>query len=358
MDNNNNNNNNKAIKQEITKENDHPSPRKHLSSPVSAAVDEWSEGAVSSLLQAYEAKWTLRNRAKLKGHDWEDVAKYVSSRANSSKSPKTQTQCKNKIESMKKRYRSESATADVSSWPLFPRLDLLLRGSGGGGGGGSKAAAGGGGGDPTACSVPVLSNLIAFDQSPATVAVALPPPSPTAIVRSEIVPVSVSAPAPALATVNEGIERNMIDSDGVDSPESKEEVVVTKTIENQLSEKMEIETDCSTPALYSNDKEKDKVQIKNHKTRIPNSRKRRRKGENRDVAESIRWLAKVMMRSEQAKVETMREVEKMRADAEIKRGELDLKRTEIIAHTQLEIARLFASCLGKSVDPSLRIGRN
>lgn len=93
--------------------------------------DEWSEGAVSTLLEAYEAKWVLRNRAKLKGHDWEDVAKHVSSRANSTKSPKTQTQCKNKIESMKKRYRSESATtADSSSWPLYSRLDILLRGTG------------------------------------------------------------------------------------------------------------------------------------------------------------------------------------------------------------------------------------
>ena len=92
--------------------------------------DEWSEGAVSSLLEAYESKWVLRNRAKLKGHDWEDVARHVSSRANCAKSPKTQTQCKNKIESMKKRYRSESSTADASSWPLYTRLDLLLRGSG------------------------------------------------------------------------------------------------------------------------------------------------------------------------------------------------------------------------------------
>lgn len=91
--------------------------------------DEWSEGAVSSLLEAYEAKWVLRNRAKLKGHDWEDVAGFVSSRGNCTKSPKTQTQCKNKIESMKKRYRTESAAADTSSWPLYPRLDMLLRGT-------------------------------------------------------------------------------------------------------------------------------------------------------------------------------------------------------------------------------------
>lgn len=110
------------------------SPRKPLGGGSSGnndrlKRDEWSEGAVSSLLEAYEAKWVLRNRAKLKGHDWEDVAKFVSSRGNSAKSPKTQTQCKNKIESMKKRYRSESAAADTSSWPLFPRLDLLLRGT-------------------------------------------------------------------------------------------------------------------------------------------------------------------------------------------------------------------------------------
>lgn len=91
--------------------------------------DEWSEGAVSTLLEAYENKWVLRNRAKLKGDDWEDVARCVSSRANNTKSPKTQTQCKNKIESMKKRYRLESANADGSSWLLYPRLDLLLRGS-------------------------------------------------------------------------------------------------------------------------------------------------------------------------------------------------------------------------------------
>lgn len=127
--------------------------------------DEWSEGAVSSLLEAYENKWVLRNRAKLKGHDWEDVARYVSSRSNSTKSPKTQTQCKNKIESMKKRYRSESATADASSWPLYPRLDLLLRGNGP-----SPVTAA-----TTAASVVLQQNPV---PAPAVVPAPLPPPQP------------------------------------------------------------------------------------------------------------------------------------------------------------------------------------
>ncbi|PWA81644.1 sequence-specific DNA binding transcription factor [Artemisia annua] len=253
--------------------NDTPSPKNPVSASPGAVLlpsasgggdrlkrDEWSEGAVSTLLEAYESKWILRNRAKLKGHDWEDVAKYVSSRANSTKLPKTQTQCKNKIESMKKRYRSESASGDVSSWPLFQRLDLLA--------------------------VPVSTAMM--------------------MVQS-----SSSVP-------------NSVDSNGVDR-ENKEEVVVTKVPDGQQPDKMDIESDCSTPALYT---------------------------------ESIRWLAKVMVKSEQAKAETMRELEKMRADADIKRSEIDLKRTEIIAHTQLEIAKLFAASLGKNVDPSLRIGRS
>ncbi|KAL4563571.1 hypothetical protein LXL04_027614 [Taraxacum kok-saghyz] len=327
------------------------SPRKPP--PASASVaggsggdrlkrDEWSEGAVSSLLEAYEAKWVLRNRAKLKGHDWEDVAKYVSSRVNSSKSPKTQTQCKNKIESMKKRYRSESATADVSSWPLFPRLDLLLRGSGGPPPVVTTVASGG---DPPSSSTPVASNLplLVFEHTPAP-----QPPPPPPMIHSSSPPVTLPVPLPVPTPVRQVIRQNSIDSNGVD----RENKVGVKMCENQVSEKMEIETDCSTPALYSNDK--GNIQTK----RKTDNRKRRRKGENWDVAESIRWLAKVMVRSEQAKVETMRELEKMRADAEVKRGEIDLKRTEIIAHTQLEIARLFAMSFGKNVDPSLRIGRN
>ncbi|GJY04656.1 trihelix transcription factor ASIL2 [Tanacetum coccineum] len=95
-----------------------------------------------------------------------------------------------------------------------------------------------------------------------------------------------------------------------------EYVVVTKFPDNQQPDKMDIESDCSTPALYNNEKEK--MSSKNHKIKIPDNRKRRRKGENWDVAKSIRWLPKVMVKSEQAKAETMRELEKMRADADIK----------------------------------------
>lgn len=171
--------------------------------------DEWSEGAVSSLLEAYETKWILRNRAKLKGHDWEDVAKHVSSRANSTKSHKTLTQCKNKIESMKKRYRSESATADVSSWPLFPRLDLLLRGSGGGG---SPVVTTGGDLPPCAAVTVASSVPVVFDHH-VTVAQAVPiTTAEMVMVRTESVPAPVTVATPVV----QGIRQNSVDSNGVE----------------------------------------------------------------------------------------------------------------------------------------------
>ncbi|KAK9154644.1 hypothetical protein Sjap_002124 [Stephania japonica] len=165
--------------------------------------DEWSEGAVSSLLDAYESKWVLRNRAKLKGNDWEDVARYVSLRANSTKSPKTQTQCKNKIESMKKRYRSESAAAAAdasSSWPLFHRLDLLLR---------CRSSTNNDPSPPNTTSTPILTTssthppIAILDQPPELVQ-----PTP---------PVPLMAPPP-LPPLPVGIHQNSHESNGVQQP--------------------------------------------------------------------------------------------------------------------------------------------
>ncbi|KAG4957723.1 hypothetical protein JHK85_044103 [Glycine max] len=288
--------------------------------------DEWSEGAVSTLLEAYEAKWVLRNRAKLKGHDWEDVARHVSARANCTKSPKTSTQCKNKVESMKKRYRSESAaTADhaSSSWPLYSRLDLLLRGTG-----------------------PVLSS---------------PPPPPPAMMPAAmpvLSPVEPSqppqlSPPPAAPSGPLANAQNSHGSNGIDEKLAKEDGLGTKS-SDQVSSKNPLDSDSSTPALYS---KKDGLRCNKRKKKTIDNTGRRRK-ECVEIAESLRWLTEAMIRSEQARMDTMKEIERMRVEAEAKRGEMDLKRTEIIANTQLEIARIFASVNNKGVDSSLRIGRS
>ncbi|KAF8398240.1 hypothetical protein HHK36_017166 [Tetracentron sinense] len=266
--------------------------------------DEWSEGAVSTLLDTYESKWVLRNRAKLKGHDWEDVGRCVSSRSNSTKSSKTQTQCKNKIESMKKRYRSESASVDASSWPLFPRLDLLLR---------CRAH------PPPSPNHPPL---LLLDQQPPS-----PPPPET--------------------------QQDSHEANGVKwGP--KEDGTKTKLF-GHGADKIPMERDSSSPVSDS-DREKLKS-TKKMKMKMKMEKKKRRRREDWEVAESVRWLAEVVLRSEQARMETMRELERMRVEAEAKRGEMDLKRTEIMANTQLQIAQLLAGN-GKGADSSLRIGRS
>ncbi|KAG5249922.1 Trihelix family protein [Salix suchowensis] len=295
--------------------------------------DEWSEGAVSTLLEAYENKWILRNRAKLKGNDWEDVAHHVSSRANSTKSPKTQTQCKNKIESMKKRYRSESSTADVSSWPLYPRLDLLLRGN-------SAAAA-----------VTPPPQVLPQHQQPAIPTSANPPlmllmdRSPLAVTQPPAPPHPPPPPPPHHHQTMRAAQ-NSHGSNGVDKG-AKGDGMDAK-LSDHVSDKNSMDTDSSTPAALYSDKEEPRSKKLKKKT----EKRKRRKREEWEMADSIRWLAEVVVRSEQARMETMRELEKMRIEAEAKRGEMDLKRTEIIANTQLEIAKLFAGA-GRAADSSV-----
>ncbi|OWM78457.1 trihelix transcription factor ASIL1 [Punica granatum] len=303
--------------------------------------DEWSEGAVSTLLEAYEAKWVLRNRAKLKGHDWEDVARFVSSRANCTKSHKTQTQCKNKIESMKKRYRSESAAPDPSSWPLYQRLDMLLRGN---------AATLPPPQQPPASQLPIINPTFALLEPPPPPPPAPPPPPPA--------PAAAPAPVPP-----PGVAQNSLGSNGVDRVAAKEDGAGTK-VSDQVSDKNPIETDSSTPALYSHENQglkskKLKMMKRKKKKMVAAGGRKKGSSEEWEIADSIRWLAEAIVRSEQSRMETMKEVERMRIEAETKRGEMDLKRTEIIANTQLEIARLLAGGgSGKGIDSSLRIGRN
>ncbi|KAJ7982405.1 Trihelix transcription factor [Quillaja saponaria] len=320
------------------------SPRKPIGGVNSSGGDrlkrdEWSEGAVSSLLEAYETKWVLRNRAKLKGHDWEDVARHVSSRGNSTKSSKTQTQCKNKIESMKKRYRSESATADGSSWPLYSRLDLLLRGTG----------------PPPGQPLPATS-VSPHTPPPPLPQLAAVPFSNQPLMLLESSPVVLQPlPAPLLTVPPPQLNaQNSNGSNGVDKL-AKEDGLGTKSSDHVTDKNRDpLETDSSTPALYS---DKDKFRCNKRKMKMENNNSKRQKKEEMEIAESIRWLAEVVVKSEQARMDTMKEIEKMRVEAEAKRGEMDLKRTEIIANTQLEIAKIFAS-VNKGVDSSLRIGRS
>ncbi|XP_057845358.1 trihelix transcription factor ASIL2 isoform X2 [Cryptomeria japonica] len=310
--------------------------------------DEWSEGAVATLLDAYESKWLLRNRAKLKGNDWEDVARQVSTRAEGAKSAKTQTQCKNKIESMKKRYRSESTSANAnnSSWPLYARMDSLLR-----------------------CRPPMASPIPIQTQTPT--------PTPTPIPLTICAPTQdlpLQEPGPVLPPqppplLGNGQHRVAEEEAEEEAEQAREEEVGcggggggggfgegsnqedgSNTLPNR-KESAALDTDTSTPRSKIANAADDHVakeigancnfSCKRRKTSPPGS------GGGGELAESIRSFADTIVKLEHAKMRMYKDSERLRAETEVRRGELELKRTEMIAKTQLQIARLLSGKNGK-----------
>uniref|UniRef100_A0A0D6R195 Myb/SANT-like DNA-binding domain-containing protein n=1 Tax=Araucaria cunninghamii TaxID=56994 RepID=A0A0D6R195_ARACU len=327
-----------------------------LTKPAAERIkrDEWSEGAVTSLLDAYESKWLLRNRAKLKGNDWEEVARHVSVRSDGTKSVKTQTQCKNKIESMKKRYRAESNNANnsASSWPLYSRMDNLLR---------CRTA-----------SPNRLQDMPLLEAPPA------PTPAP--------------APAPALAAAPEENGRHRVavaaaaaeeDEEGGREAEEDENEAATaagvavavfrpagaegeageghtqgsnqedgsNTLPNR-KESAALDTDTSTPRSKIANAVDGDAAAKGIANFNFSAKRRKSCGGSSEVADSIRSFAETLVKLEQAKMKMYKDSERLRAETEVRRGEMELKRTEIIAKTQLQIAKLLSGKNGKGSDCS------
>ncbi|PKU74793.1 hypothetical protein MA16_Dca004984 [Dendrobium catenatum] len=97
--------------------------------------DCWSEGATSALIDAWGEHFLELSGGNLKQKHWQEVAEVVSCHDDYTKPLKTDVQCKNRIDTLKKKYKIEksniSAAAGTglsfsSSWPFFDRLDILL----------------------------------------------------------------------------------------------------------------------------------------------------------------------------------------------------------------------------------------
>ncbi|KAL0354373.1 UNVERIFIED_CONTAM: Trihelix transcription factor ASIL2 [Sesamum radiatum] len=108
----------------------------YLSSPHSAPKtpgsgggreDCWSEGATAVLIDAWGERYLELSRGNLKQKHWKDVADIVSSREDYTKTPKTDIQCKNRIDTVKKKYKIEKAKiasgGAPSKWRFFDKLD-------------------------------------------------------------------------------------------------------------------------------------------------------------------------------------------------------------------------------------------
>ncbi|KAL7142602.1 hypothetical protein ABFS83_08G134400 [Erythranthe nasuta] len=108
-------------------------PSASSSRQVPFREDCWTQEATSTLVDVWGRRYLELNRGNLRQKDWQEVADAVNSRHGlTKKTHRTDVQCKNRIDTLKKKYKvekskiSESNGTLTSSWPFFPRLDHLI----------------------------------------------------------------------------------------------------------------------------------------------------------------------------------------------------------------------------------------
>ncbi|KAL5710085.1 hypothetical protein ACHQM5_020692 [Ranunculus cassubicifolius] len=89
--------------------------------------DCWSEAATATLIDAWGDRYIQLSRGNLRQKDWKEVADAVNSRQDTVNKPrKTDVQCKNRIDTIKKKYKLERSKPGPSKWPFFTHLDELI----------------------------------------------------------------------------------------------------------------------------------------------------------------------------------------------------------------------------------------
>ncbi|CAK9321108.1 unnamed protein product [Citrullus colocynthis] len=108
-------------------------PSSGHSRPMPVREDCWSEEATSTLIDVWGRRFVELNRGNLRQKDWQDVAEAVNAlHGHSKKTHRTDVQCKNRIDTIKKKYKIEKARVSASngsvssSWPFYDRLDVLI----------------------------------------------------------------------------------------------------------------------------------------------------------------------------------------------------------------------------------------
>ncbi|XP_059634976.1 trihelix transcription factor ENAP1 [Cornus florida] len=89
---------------------------------------EWTEHATFVLLEAWGDRFLELGRKSLRSEDWFEVAEKVSE---ASKVERTEAQCRNRLDTLKKKYRKEKAKMEemggnASKWAFFKKMDMLL----------------------------------------------------------------------------------------------------------------------------------------------------------------------------------------------------------------------------------------
>lgn len=109
----------------------HPPARESnpRSPPKKSSPVHWTDQETLALIQAYQEKWYSLKKGQLKAFQWEEVAVTVAARCGYDEPSKTSTQCRHKIEKLRKRYRSELQKPYAGSgWQYFEHMDQMERG--------------------------------------------------------------------------------------------------------------------------------------------------------------------------------------------------------------------------------------
>ncbi|KAI3439898.1 uncharacterized protein J3R85_004322 [Psidium guajava] len=116
-----------------------PPPRPSATPLPPLREDCWTEGSTFALIEAWGDRYRALDRGNFSQQDWQDVADSVNSRPDASSSGKprrTGVQCKNRIDTLKKKFKLEKARVSdpsdgpgsgyLSPWPFFAGLDALI----------------------------------------------------------------------------------------------------------------------------------------------------------------------------------------------------------------------------------------
>ncbi|CAH2036633.1 unnamed protein product [Thlaspi arvense] len=94
--------------------------------------DCWSEEATKVLIDAWGDRFSEPGKGTLKQQHWKEVAEIVNE-SRQCKYPKTDIQCKNRIDTVKKKYKQEKAKIasgdGPSKWVFFKKLESLIGGN-------------------------------------------------------------------------------------------------------------------------------------------------------------------------------------------------------------------------------------
>ncbi|KAI7744004.1 hypothetical protein M8C21_001790 [Ambrosia artemisiifolia] len=111
--------------------NPNPKPRPRKTTPFPVRDDCWSEDGTFTLIEAWGERIIKLNTGSLRQNHWQEVADAVNAAVK--KTQRSCVQCKNRIDTLKKKYKVEKALvmelgADnyVSPWPFFASLDSVI----------------------------------------------------------------------------------------------------------------------------------------------------------------------------------------------------------------------------------------